>query len=354
MQQYFDGVAPDGKGIAAPTLDSFAVPPRFRSATFDTYQPAAGYPSQRIASERVAAAVRALQERGSGSTRLFGRVLRRPEPQWRGLYLDGGFGVGKTHLIAAAWHAAEGLDRAYLSFQELTYVVGALGMARTLDLLGAADLICLDEFELDDPGNTMLATSFVRGALERGARVIATSNTLPNELGQGRFSAHAFQREIGQLAASFDTLRIDGEDYRHRHFSADARPMRLLANGSLPNDGIAVVGEDWSRLLRSLAALHPIHYARIAASLPPLWLRDVAPLPDQDAALRFVHFADKLYDYRVPLYLSGEVTLESLFPSTFGYGPFERKFRRCRSRLYEMLTEPIEAPITVRAAAADD
>ena len=43
------------------------------------------------------------------------------------LYLDGGFGVGKTHLLAAAYHAAD-VPRAYLSFQEMTYAVGAHGM----------------------------------------------------------------------------------------------------------------------------------------------------------------------------------------------------------------------------------
>jgi cell division protein ZapE len=89
----------------------------------------------------------------------------------------------------------------------------------------------------------------------------------------------------------------------------------------------------------------------MAAALAGVWLRDVAPLPDQDTALRFVHFADKLYDHRVPLAISGGVTLDALFPSTIGYGPFERKFRRCRSRLYEMLSEPIAM---TEVAAADD
>lgn len=349
MEQFADLVARAGGPATTPDLASFSVPPRFTDARFTNYRPDAKFPSQAAALQRVSGAVQALNDEKGGSGGFLGRFRKR-DAGWSGLYLDGGFGVGKTHLLAAAWRASEGCARAYLSFQELTYVVGALGMPNTLDLLGAADMVCLDEFELDDPGNTMLATSFVRGALERGARVLATSNTLPNELGRGRFSTEMFQREIGQLAASFESLRIDGEDYRHRRFSETTALTRLLTRGNAEvPPGVLVI--DWSDLLRGLAGVHPIQYARIAAGLDSLWLEGVEPLPDQDTALRFVHFADKLYDFRTQLYLRGDVALDELFPSTIGYGPFERKFRRCRSRLFEMLSEPSES---AGQLAADD
>jgi cell division protein ZapE len=340
-----------GSSTPALELASLVVPPRFAGARFETYRPDPAYPSQAAALTRISSAVQELRASNPSGSGLLQRLRRRPVPGWSGLYLDGGFGVGKTHLLAAAWHAADGLKRAYFSFQELTYVVGAFGMARALDVLGAADLICLDEFELDDPGNTMLATSFVREVLERGARVIATSNTLPNELGRGRFSADMFQREIGQLAASFASVRIDGEDFRHRRFSGDATLIRLLPRSTVAIDA-EVPDLPWNELLPGLAAVHPIHYARIVAALPGIWLREVEPLPNQDTALRFVHFADKLYDYRIPLVISGAVSLDTLFPSTIGYGQFGRKFRRCQSRLFEMLSEPVSASIP--AAAADD
>ena len=37
-----------------------------------------------------------------------------------------------------------------------------------------------------------------------------------------------------------------------------------------------------------------------------------------------------------------ECRLDELFPPSYGYGGFERKFLRCRSRLYEMLSQPLE------------
>jgi len=348
----FDALVGDGEGRGRqPGIDAFSVPPRFADATFASYRPDPRFPSQEAARTRVAEALRALQRHEAGSRRWFGLRRRASGRDWQGLYLDGGFGVGKTHLLASAWHAVPDVSRAYLSFQELTYVVGALGMAGALDLFGSADLICLDEFELDDPGNTMLATSFVRGTLERGAHIIATSNTLPSDLGRGRFNADEFKREIGQLAAAFESIGIDGEDYRHRRYAGGGPPERLLPAGGRPP--VALPPIDWSALLAGLAAVHPIRYGRIVASLDGLWVRDVESIPEQDTALRVVYFMDKLYDYRVPLALSGDVSLDSLFPSTYGYGSFERNFRRCRSRLYEMLTEPIDV-MAIRPAAADD
>ena len=54
----------------------------------------------------------------------------------------------------------------------------------------------------------------------------ATSNTLPDRLGEDRFAAADFLREIQGLAAHFDVVRIDGEDYRHRGLPDGAdRPL---------------------------------------------------------------------------------------------------------------------------------
>jgi cell division protein ZapE len=328
-------------GWRAISLDAFQVPPRFDRATFASYQPDPAFPSQQMAVDRLSLAVGALNDAG-GRRGLLAR-FRRPgggtEPGWQALYLDGRFGVGKTHLLAAAYHAAS-VARAYLTFQELTYAVGALGMAETLDLFAAARLICLDEFELDDPGNTMLATSFVRGILDRGARLIVTSNTLPGELGRGRFSADEFEREIGELAAAFESIRIDGDDYRHRHFgAADDLPRMLPAEAVTERWPVT----RWPDLLAHLAATPPLAFVDLLDGVDVLAIVGMDAIADQDAALRFVHFIDKVYDRAVPLVVASECRLSALFPSSYGYGGFERKFRRCGSRLHEMLSQPLDA-----------
>ena len=84
-------------------------------------------------------------------------IVRKSTPAAGGYYLDGGFGVGKTHLLASLWHDAPGPE-AYGTFVEYTRLVGALGFTETVRLLSGHRLLAVDEFELDDPGDTMLMT----------------------------------------------------------------------------------------------------------------------------------------------------------------------------------------------------
>jgi cell division protein ZapE len=58
----------------------------------------------------------------------------------------------------------------------------------------------------------------------------------------------------------------------------------------------------------------------------------------QDDALRFVHFVDKLYDREIKLLASG-CELESLFPESYRFGGFAKKYSRCLSRLGELLRD---------------
>ena len=160
------------------------VPPRqFAGATLENYRPDPDYPSQAEAVAKVRAFVAAWS--GSGG----GLFSRRKAPETKpGLYLDGGFGVGKTHLLAALWKLAPG--RKYFgTFIEYTALVGALGYAATVKLLKGASLLAIDEFELDDPGDTMIMSRLLGELTATGTRIAATSNTPPNALGEGRFAA---------------------------------------------------------------------------------------------------------------------------------------------------------------------
>ncbi|TAL44984.1 MAG: cell division protein ZapE, partial [Salinibacterium sp.] len=192
-----------------PTLDgaeivAHLVPPRqFAMATLDSYRPDRDYPSQGAA----VAAIRNFLAGFAGGGGLFAR--KKGAPSLPGIYLDGGFGVGKTHLLAALWHLAP--ERKYFgTFIEYTALVGALGYAPTVKLLKGASLVCIDEFELDDPGDTRLISRLLSELVASGTRIAATSNTPPNALGEGRFAAQDFLREIDSLAASMAAIRIDG------------------------------------------------------------------------------------------------------------------------------------------------
>ncbi len=185
-------------------------PPTFADASFASYHPDPSESTQTAAVDACRRFCDRAAERRGGRKKLFGRRERLPGV---GLYLDGGFGVGKTHLLAAAYRRLpESVEhpKAFATFMELTQLSGVFGFAECVDLLGDHILLCIDEFELDDPGNTTLISRLLSQLVERGVSVAATSNTLPEQLGEGRFAAQDFMREISTLAAIFDVVRIEG------------------------------------------------------------------------------------------------------------------------------------------------
>lgn len=305
------------------------VPPRqFADASLESYRPDPDFPSQAEAVQKVRAFAEAMR---SGTSRgLFGR-RRVPEAK-PGLYLDGGFGVGKTHLLAALWHLAPG--RKYFgTFIEYTALVGALGYAQAVELLRGASLVAIDEFELDDPGDTMMMTRLLGELASTGTRIAATSNTPPNALGEGRFAAIDFLREIQALADRFDIIRIDGLDFRrrdvegHAHVAEpDAIPAELGALG-----GPTTV-DDFDALLAHLSRVHPSRYVRMVDGLAGVGLRGVHTVLDQADALRFVAFVDRLYDEQVRVVASG-TPLDEVFGAEMMTGGYRKKYLRAISRL---------------------
>ncbi|MEV4316967.1 cell division protein ZapE [Actinocrispum sp. NPDC049592] len=304
-----------------------APPPRFAGVRFDTYVPNPDEPSQAaaVAAGREFAAGIAVQRRRKG---WFGRGTPDPAP---GLYLDGGFGVGKTHLLASIWHAAAGV-KAYGTFVEITNLVGALGFAQAVQRLSGHRLLAIDEFELDDPGDTTLVSRLLTELSDAGVHIATTSNTLPDKLGEGRFAADDFIREIRSLAARFTVVRVDGPDYRHRGLPDAPDPMtdeQIDARAAtIPGSTV----DDFGALCAHLAGLHPSRYGKLVAGVPAVHIKGLGPVPDQDVALRVVALADRLYDRAVPVSVSG-APVSALFTAEMLRGGYRKKYLRSISRL---------------------
>ncbi len=314
--------------LSAQQMIEHLVPSRqFADASLENYRPDADYPSQ-------GAAVAAIREFVVGAKA--GRGLRRKTPAAKpGIYLDGGFGVGKTHLLAAAWHRTGG--RKYFgTFIEYTALVGALGYATTVELLSGASLVAIDEFELDDPGDTRLMARLLNELTATGSRIAATSNTPPNALGEGRFAAQDFMREIDSLAGKFEVLRIDGLDYRHRDARARARVSQDVTGELLGIPGRTTM-DDFDAVLGHLAAVHPSRYVRLVEGLSAIGLTAVHPFGHQVDALRFVAFVDRLYDAQVRVIAAG-TPLDAVFPEEMLQGGYRKKYLRAISRLTALTT----------------
>ncbi|MFI1864900.1 cell division protein ZapE [Streptomyces jumonjinensis] len=312
-------------------------PPRFDSVRFDTYVPDEKQPSQRAAvtalSSFAAGLGGAAADRPTGVRRWFGRKQAAPTGP-RGVYLDGGYGVGKTHLLASLWHAApaEPERKAFGTFVELTNLVGALGFQQTVRTLSEHRLLCIDEFELDDPGDTVLVSTLLGKLVDAGVALAATSNTLPGKLGEGRFAAADFLREIQGLSAHFMPLRIDGEDYRHRGLPEAPAPFsdEVVVKAAYAAEGASL--DEFPALLAHLAKVHPSRYGALTDGVRAVCLTDVGPVPDQSTALRLVVLADRLYDREVPVLASG-LPFDRLFSEEMLNGGYRKKYFRAISRL---------------------
>ncbi|WP_375384327.1 cell division protein ZapE [uncultured Microbacterium sp.] len=307
-------------------------PPQFDGATFESYRVDPAFPSQQEAKEKLLAfsAPAAAPERGG----FFRRPKRAPEAK-PGVYLDGGFGVGKTHLLAAIYHAMPARRKYFGSFIEYTALVGALGYQKTVELFRGSDLLCIDEFELDDPGDTMVMTRLLGELVSSGTRLAATSNTPPNALGEGRFAAQDFLREIHAMSASFETIRIDGTDYRQRALDGHAAVLtdseyeRAVTDAAA--DGLAS-DDAFSVLIEHLAQVHPSRYLRLLDGLALIGIRGVAQLEDQSSALRLVAFVDRAYDAQIPVRATG-LPLDQVFADEMLAGGYRKKYLRAISRL---------------------
>lgn len=305
-------------------LASLVPPPRFDGVRFGTYVPSPEQPSQAAAvAEGEAFAARIGAPRG--------RFRRRARDERPGLYFDGGFGVGKTHLLASLWHASPA-PKAYGTFVELTHLVGALGFAEAVRGLSGHRLLAIDEFELDDPGDTTLVARLLADLTAAGVRVAATSNTLPDRLGEGRFAADDFLREIRSLAARFTVVRVEGPDYRHRGLPDAPAPMPddELAAAAAASPGATL--DDFDALCAHLATLHPSRYGRLVDGVSAVYLRGVHAAPDQNVALRLVSLADRLYDRAIPVAVSG-TALPGMFTGEMLAGGYRKKYLRAVSRL---------------------
>jgi cell division protein ZapE len=310
-------------------------PPTFADVSFATYQPDPAEPTQAAAVVACRDFCRQAVERRGGRRKMLGRRVVLPGV---GLYLDGGFGVGKTHLLASAYYALPGdgpespTPKAFATFGELTQLAGVFGFVECVDLLANYTAACIDEFELDDPGNTTRISRLLSSLVERGVSVAATSNTLPELLGEGRFAARDFLREISTLASIFTTVRIEGPDYRHRGLPPAPQPLsdEEVAMRAAQLDGATL--DDFDALCAHLATMHPSRYLTLIEGVTAVFPTGVHGIDDQNVALRLVALTDRLYDAGVPVVASGD-KLDTIFSEEMLAGGYRKKYLRAMSRL---------------------
>ncbi len=201
------------KKDTARTPLGMTLPDRFHDATFERYEPRT--PSQAEAL-RVAREFVAERRRGLSWSRWFKQLWGGAgDGRTHGLYLVGPAGTGKTHLLAATYHALHPEIACAFLHSSTLFRQTKPPEAFAHRLSDQYEVCCLDEVEIDDPANEMRLAGVMKTLAARDVPLLATSNVEPeqylaNQLGDGRIQR--FLRT--EVREEYRVVGVSGDDYR--------------------------------------------------------------------------------------------------------------------------------------------
>jgi cell division protein ZapE len=301
--------------------------------------------------------------------------LEGPAPV-RGLYLWGAVGRGKTLLMDQFVASLPDGVALRVHFHRLMLDVHArlreLGEMRdplprvAQDFAARGRVLCVDEFMVTDIGDAMILYGLLRALFGGGVALVATSNTPPQDLYRDGLQRERFVPAISLIERQCDVLELASRhDWRLRALTrapvylapdnahAEAALGRLFdelardavqEGGELEIDGRAlrvrrmctqVVWFDFAALCDGpYGSADYIALARGWSAILISHLPQFAPF-NEDAAQRFVHLVDELYDRRVKLAVTAQVPVVDLYDGH----RLRAEFARTVSRLIEMQSE---------------
>ena len=232
-------------------------PPRFADVSFDTYRPDPAQPSQTQAVEMLREFAATVGERPREAAASAGAG---PPEGPGGVYLDGGYGVGKTHLLASLWHAAPAPE-AVRHLRRADAPGRRARLPRPVEALSSTGWSASTSSSWTTRGTRCWSRRCWPGCARRASGSPPRRTRCPASSARAGSPPTDFLREIQGLSAHFESVRIDGEDYRHRGLpDAPAAPDL--------DDGQAGGGEGRRQLRRlrrpagHLAQVHPSSTAR--------------------------------------------------------------------------------------------
>jgi cell division protein ZapE len=334
------------------------------------------------AQERAVAALdRLATELQNGRSGLFGKLLGKKKSSLAGVYLWGGVGRGKSMLMDLAFDHIDVQPKRRVHFHAFMLEMHARLRDKRKDEEGdplerVADdvaeevrLLCFDEMVVNNPADAMILSRLFEHLLERGVRVVTTSNRPPSDLYKDGLNRELFLPFIDLIEQRFDVVEVNGPtDYRlHRlsgvnvwHVPNGPEATKALSEAffrltdypvedraKVPAEELDVGGGRKLHVPKSLKgvavfsfkkligqARGSADYLAIAQRFHTIILVGIPVMTREmrNEAARFVTLIDELYEHRVKLLAAADAEPAGLYPQ--GDGSFE--FQRTVSRLEEM------------------
>ena len=333
-------------------------------------------PAQRravAALDELAASIRP----ASPFVRLFGRQRDNPA----GVYLWGGVGRGKSMLMDLAFDHIDAQPKRRVHFHEFMIETHhRLRDARRSEegdpiepvaelIADKARLLCFDEMQVTNPADAMILSRLFAKLLERGVKVVTTSNRPPRDLYKGGLNRELFIPFIELIEQRMLVVEVNGPtDYRldrlegvevwHVPNGAEAtadlsRAFFQLTDhpvedrAKVPSEELDVGGGRRIHVPMSLKGVAVFSfrkllgeprgaadYLAIARRYHTVILVGIPVMGPEmrNEASRFVTLIDALYEHKVKLLAAADAEPADLYPA--GDGSFE--FQRTASRLEEM------------------
>jgi cell division protein ZapE len=304
----------------------------------------------------------------------FSRLFNRQAKQKiTGLYFWGGVGRGKTYLVDTFYealpterkmrvHFHRFMHRVHDELKKLKEVKDPLETVADI-FKKETDIICFDEFFVQDITDAMLLGGLMQALFARDIILVATSNIVPDELYRNGLQRARFLPAIALVKENTEVVNVDsGIDYRLRtleqaeifHSPLDAQADKNLFEyfdklspepGKL-DEAIEIEGRliktrkvadsivmfDFTQICET--ARSQVDYMEISRIYNTVILSNVKQMGQQndDAARRFIALVDEFYERNVTLIISAAAPITELYTD----GTLNFEFRRCISRLQEM------------------
>jgi cell division protein ZapE len=311
----------------------------------------------------------------------FARLLGSRGDDPAGVYLWGGVGRGKSMLMDLAFEHIDVRPRRRAHFHEfMIQTHHRLRGARQSEegdpiepvaelIADEARLLCFDEMQVTNPADAMILSRLFAKLLERGLKVVTTSNRPPGDLYKGGLNRELFLPFIELIEQRMLVVEVKGPtDYRldrlegvdvwhipngpqatadlsRAFFQLTDYPVEDRAK--VPSEELDVGGGRRIHVPKSLKGVAVFSfrkllgeprgaadYLAIARRYHTVILVGIPVMEPEmrNEAARFVTLIDALYEHKVKLLAAADAEPSGLYPR--GDGSFE--FQRTASRLEEM------------------